>query len=72
MKQSIARGYIKKTKDITNHKSITNNTAAYKGTLKIGKENIIVEVYSDEENFKNQEIFVKLSTDKVQILDRIL
>jgi len=72
MEQSIARGYIKKVKSIKDKRSITNRFAAYKGILDINKKEIIVEVYSDDEDFKSDEIFVKLSVDTLPELERIL
>ena len=67
MQTHIARGYIEKVKDIKHSESVTNNFAAFKGNLKIGKEDVIVEVYSDADNFKTNEIFIKLSTPVVNI-----
>ena len=72
MKQSIAKGYIKKVKSISDERSITNKFAAYKGNLTIDKNDIIVEIYTTNENFQDKEVFVKLSTDKPIITDRIL
>ena len=63
MKTAIASGYLKKTKDILNSESITNKFAGYEGELKVDKKKILVQVYSDSENFKNKEIFVRLSVD---------
>tara|TARA_R100001443_G_scaffold103928_1_gene112418 strand:- start:759 stop:977 length:219 start_codon:yes stop_codon:yes gene_type:complete len=63
MKHVLARGYIKKSKDITNNKSVTNRFAAYTGELRFDSKNILVEVFTDNENFKNKELFVKLSVD---------
>ena len=72
MKQSIARGYIKKVKSVSDKRSITNNFAAYEGILDINKKKIIVEVYTKDENFKENEIFIKPSSNEPTILDRIL
>jgi hypothetical protein len=63
MQQQIARGYIKKAKTITHKDSITNRFVAYKGHLNVDKKDIIVEVYSEDENLKDEEIFVKLSVE---------
>ena len=63
MQQQIARGYIKRAKTIVNKESITNRFVAYKGKLNIDKKDIIVEVYSEDDNLKDKEIFVKLSID---------
>mgnify|MGYP003132352281 CR=1 FL=1 len=63
MKTVIASGYIKKSKDITHKESITNRFAGYEGELKIDKKKVLVQVYSDNENFKNKEVFVRLSVD---------
>lgn len=63
MKHILARGYIKKAKDIINSDSVTNRFAAYEGELQLDKKNILVEVFTDNENFKNNELFVKLSVD---------
>ena len=63
MKTAIASGYLKKTKDILNSESITNKLAVYEGELKVDKKKILVQVYSDSENFKNKVIFVRLSVD---------
>ena len=53
MKHILARGYIKKAKDIINSDSVTNRFAAYEGELQLDKKNILVEVFTDNENFKN-------------------
>ena len=63
MKQAIARGYIQKVKGIRDNKSITHRFAAYTGELKLDGKDIIVEVFTDSENFKNKELFIKLSVD---------
>ena len=63
MKTAIASGYLKKTKDILNSESITNKFAGFEGELKVDKKKILVQVYSDSENFKNKVIFVRLSVD---------
>ena len=63
MQQQIARGYIKKTKTIEHKDSVTNRFVAYKGELEIDNKDIIVEVYSEDENLKEEEIFVKLSVE---------
>lgn len=63
MQQQIARGYIKRVKTIKHKDSITNRFVAYKGKLEIDKKDVIVEVYSDDEDFKSNEIFVKLSVE---------
>ena len=63
MKTTIGSGYIKKNKDITHAESITNRFAGYEGELTVDKKQILVQVYSDNENFKNKEIFVRLSID---------
>ena len=63
MKQSFAKGYIKKSKTINHKDSITNRFVAYEGTLKIKDKDVIVEVYSENKNLKDEEIFVKLSID---------
>ena len=63
MQQQIARGYIKRAKTNVNKDSITNRFVAYKGKLNIDKKDIIVEVYSEDDNLKDKEIFVKLSID---------
>ena len=63
MKTTIASGYIKKTKAIKDKQSITNGFAAYEGDIVYDKQKILVQVYSDSENFKNKEVFVRLSID---------
>ena len=63
MQQQIARGYIKRVKTIKHKDSITNRFVAYKWKLDIDKKDVIVEVYSDDEDFKSNEIFVKLSVE---------
>jgi len=63
MKHILARGYIKKVKSIKDNKSITNRFAAYEGNVRLDKKDILVEVFTDNENFKSDEVFVKLSVD---------
>tara|TARA_R100000781_G_C4041418_1_gene114121 strand:+ start:376 stop:588 length:213 start_codon:yes stop_codon:yes gene_type:complete len=63
MQQQIARGYIKKAKTIKHKDSITNRFVAYKGQLQVDKKDVIVEVYSEDDNLKDDEIFIKLSVE---------
>ena len=63
MKQAIARGYIKKVKAIKDNKSVSQRFAAYTGELQLDGQDITVEVFTDNENFKNKELFIKLSID---------
>ena len=63
MKTAIASGYIQKTKDIEHKESVTNRFAGYEGEVKLDKKNITVQVYSDSNNFKTKEIFVRLLVD---------
>jgi len=72
MKHVLARGYIKKSKDIAKNESVTNRFAAYEGELRFDNKNILVEVFTDNENFKNKELFVKLSVDTGLSIENML
>ena len=63
MKQSFARGYIKKSKTIKHKDSKSNRFVAYSGVLKVKDKDVIIDVYSEDENLKDEEIYVKLSVD---------
>ena len=72
MKQAIARGYIKKVKAIKDNKSVSQRFAAYTGELQLDGQDITVEVFTDNENFKNKELFIKLSIFSACLVKSVL
>lgn len=61
MLQTLTKGYITKSKKLRKNKSITEKIAQYQGELTINKKKIVVEVYTDEDNLKDKQIFIKIS-----------
>ena len=59
MLQTLTKGYITKSKKLRKNKSITEKIAQYQGELTINKKKIVVEVYTDEDNLKDKQIFIK-------------
>ena len=61
MLQTIASGYIKRSKKLPKNRNITEQVAQYTGDLKLGKKQIMIEIYTGDENIKDKQIFIKLS-----------
>ena len=61
MLQSIAKGYIEKEANLPKNRSLTQRVAEFKGILKIGKKDVLVEVFTDSDT--KERLFVRLSRE---------
>jgi predicted Mrr-cat superfamily restriction endonuclease len=61
MQQILATGYIKKTKKLKDNKHLMQKLIQYEGKLKIQNKEIVIQIFSEDENLKQKEIYVKLS-----------
>ena len=63
MLQEIAKGYIQREKKLKKNIHIEEKVARFKGKLKVDKKSITVEVFSNDSNLQDKEIFIKLSNE---------
>ena len=63
MLQELAKGHIKKNRQLKTNRSITQKVAQYEGELSMGNKKIYIQVYGTNKDLVDKEIFVKISKE---------